>query len=96
MALHSWDLPAVGDPNWDLPEACPPACQLAPECPPTPTPHDWLDAEDAGDPENAIIEDAGEMLFDLLVDIKLAGTLSATRVCVLAFWAARAGAKGKV
>eukprot|EP00969_Alexandrium_andersonii_P115588 5111223-Alexandrium_andersonii.AAC.1 len=37
---------------------------------------------------------AGEFLFDMLVNLKQAGVLSAKQSCILAFWAHRAGASG--
>ena len=39
---------------------------------------------------------AGEVLADMLVQMKVKGRLHATEVCVLAFWAAKAGACGFV
>jgi hypothetical protein len=42
------------------------------------------------DPEDYSAEMSQRMLFDMLVDLKLAGTLSASKCCVLAFWVGQA------
>ena len=39
---------------------------------------------------------AGSELYELLVDLKLRSCLSSKDVCALAYWAAMAGAKGRV
>ena len=46
---------------------------------------DWLDVDFADDPENCSTEHAEEMLYDMLVDLKFAGILSATKACIIAF-----------
>ena len=41
-------------------------------------------------------ESAGELLFELLVDLKVRNRLSAKEACLVACWAANAGATGDV
>ena len=53
-----------------------------------------FEPDPAEDPERCSASHAAEMLFEMLVDMKFSGTLPATKVCVLAFWAAKAGAIG--
>ena len=65
--------------------------------------HDWerrtgigeVD-DDEVDPDSFLPEEAGAELFEELVALKFTGKLSARSCCVLAFWATRAGAEGKV
>ena len=48
------------------------------------------------DPTTCTAVEAGELLADALIDLKLAGSLSAKAVCTIAFWAHKAGACGPV
>jgi len=49
--------------------------------------HDWLEPDT--DPIMFSQSESEGMLFDMLVDLKLSGVLSATKCCVLAFWAGK-------
>ena len=48
------------------------------------------------DPEKMTAEEALAELGDMLIDFKMQGTLHATHVCVLCFWASKAGLGGIV
>ena len=54
------------------------------------------DDEASFDYDNVPAEVAGEELMSLLASLKLGGILSAKQVCIIAFWASRAGATGNV
>ena len=56
------------------------------------------DAEVAAPDYSEIVgEEAGTMLFNLLLDMKFRGTpMSATHACLIAYWASQAGAVGPV
>ena len=54
------------------------------------------DAEDDYDPDSATLLEAQETFYDLIVDWKIEGHLSATRACILAFWAAKHCELGRV
>ena len=41
-------------------------------------------------------EEAGDMLFQFLVELKVRSKISARDACILAWWAANAGAEGPV
>jgi hypothetical protein len=47
------------------------------------------------DDENTSEEESSQCLFDLLVQYKMGGVLSAKAVCTIAHWAKLAGMKGK-
>lgn len=51
-------------------------------------------ASGSADDEEPTLEEAQDMLFELLVDLKLRSKLTATDSCVLAYWAVTAGAGG--
>ena len=51
-------------------------------------------ASGSADDYESTLEEAQEMLFELLVDLKLRSKLTATDSCILAYWAVSAGAGG--
>jgi hypothetical protein len=53
------------------------------------------DPADESDDENKPEEESSQCLFDLLVQYKMGGVLSAKAVCTIAHWAKLAGMKGK-
>jgi hypothetical protein len=54
------------------------------------------DESDPIDYDNFSPGECGDELFNLLVELKKRGSLSAKHVCVLSFWASRAGAVGPI
>ena len=48
------------------------------------------DAEDDYDPDSANPLESQQAFYDLIVDWKIEGHFSATRACILAYWAAKA------
>jgi hypothetical protein len=54
------------------------------------------DGSAAFDPNLVTVEEAGNLLADALIDLKLSGAMSAKQVCTIAFWAHKAGAVGPV
>jgi hypothetical protein len=58
----------------------------------------WADSSDEEefDPNTCSQAEAGNLLAEMLINLKLKGILSAKQVCTLAFWAHKAGACGPV
>ena len=55
-----------------------------------------LDPDDEINYDNVSQDQAAMSLVELIVDLKVAGTISAKTACLIAFWAAKAGAAGEV
>lgn len=56
----------------------------------------WADDHQEGEKEQMTPHDAGYELFQMLVELKLRGYLSARQSCLIAHWATLAGAEGDV
>lgn len=55
-----------------------------------------MDCSSDSDDEAMTEVDAGDCLFDLLVNLKMRSCLNSTQACTIAYWATLAGAKGSV
>ena len=80
MAFHSWELP---ERDWEAPDGFG---------------DEWAsDSDDEGPSFDQMTPElAGEYLYEQIVSLKLAGTISAKSACLLCFWASRAGVAGPV
>ena len=63
---------------------------------PSAAPDSDTDEEQTLDENNIDPEDALSECFNMLVDLKMSGKLSAIQVCTLCWWLSKAGLKGNV
>ena len=103
------DAPGDGGAASSSAEACPPrvySWEVEPDSPSFPSapapitddmPFCFFDAnDDAPDFDTVTAEEAGAHLYDYLLELKHKAVLSSKQTCVLAFWAAKAGAIGPI
>ena len=57
---------------------------------------DCIDRAATRDYDDIGADEAQQEFFDLLVDLKLKGAMTAKQVCLIAFWATHSGAKGPI